>query len=204
MTVPSIKGSIFARGAEDLRKLIAEGRLDRAEAKRRLAKGDLALIESSISPSGWYDVAVYGRLLELLKDVEGDGRDGYLRERGVQSADLLIKAGFYQQMEYLSRLEVDQHQDAEARFQAFGRDLRLLTSLHSSILNFGKQTGRVDPDLPDRYVLEISDAAAMPDALCWTTEGFVNGMGRRHFRTDVWKWDRPRPDLVRMRMSRRP
>lgn len=204
MAIPSIKGAIFGRAAEDLRKSVADGRLAHDELSRRLAPDDLALIESTLSPSGWYDVAVYGRLLELLKDVEGGGRTGYLRERGAQSAEVLIGAGIYQQMEYLSRVEVMQHEDPEARFQAFGRDLRLLTSLHASLLNFGKQTALVDPDLPDRYVLELTDVAPMPEALCWTTDGFVNRMGREHFDADMWRWERPRADLVRYRMARRP
>ena len=204
MAIPSIKGAIFARAAEDLRKCVADGALSSAELSRRLGRDDLELVESTLSPSGWYDVAVYGRVLELLKDFAGGGRNQYLRDRGVTSAEVLIQAGFYQQMAYLSRVEVLQHSDQAARFAAFGRDLRLLTSLHSSLLNFAQQTARPDPELTDRYRIEFTDAAPMPEALCWTTDGFINRMARQHGHGDMWRWERPRADLVVYRMTRRP
>jgi len=100
--VPSIKGSVFVRVVEDIAKLTAVGTLSRNELKRKIPPEDLALLDQPVTASGWYDVQAYGRLLEILKDVEGDGEDEYLRQRGVRSAELLLDAGFYQQMEYLT------------------------------------------------------------------------------------------------------
>ena len=202
VATPSIKGSIFARAAEDVLKLVAEGRLARAELERRLPRADLALVDAPVAPGGWYDVAAYGRVLELLRDLAGNGSDEYLRRRGAQSAEALLAAGFYQQMEYLSRAEVRQHRDPQLRSSAFGRDLRLLTSLHGSILNFGQQTARVDQGRAGRYLIEITDAAPMPDPLCWTTDGFVNRMASEHGHADLWRWERPTRELVVFRMLR--
>ena len=164
MTVPSIKGSIFARSAEDVSKLVSSGKLSQAELRRMLPEGDLAVLAQPIAATSWYDVQVYGRLLDLLRAVEGGGENEYLRQRGVRSAEALMQAGLYQQMEYLKRTEVAQKTDAQARFVAFGRDLRLLTSLHASILNFSKQTAKVDPDRPGHYMIETTNAAAMPES----------------------------------------
>ena len=200
--VPSIKGSVFVRVVEDIAKLTAVGTLSRNELKRVLPPEDLALLDQPVTASGWYDVQAYGRLLEILKEVEGDGEDEYLRQRGVRSAELLLEAGFYQQMEYLNRTQAAQQKDPQARFQAFGRDLRLLISVHRSLINFGRSVVKADPQYPDRYVLEYEDVAAYPQALCWTTDGFVNRMAKQHGFPDLWSWTRPAPDKLLFRMKR--
>lgn len=201
-TNPSIKGNIFGRAAEDLTKLISEGTTSWEEVEKRLPAGDVAILRQKINGVSWYDVAAYGRLLELLKELEGHGRNEYLRERGAASAEALIQSGIYAQMEYLNRTQAAQESSPEARFQAFGRDLRLLTSLHSSILNFSTQVPVVDPVHAYRYQLELRDAGPMPEALCWTTDGFVNRMSRQHGKPALWRWERPQRDLVVFRMTR--
>ncbi|HTF34004.1 MAG TPA: hypothetical protein VK714_09930 [Myxococcota bacterium] len=200
--VPSIKGSVFVRAVEDISKLVSAGSLSRGELERRLPPTDVLLLNQPVIPSSWYDVQAYGRLLELLRDVEGGGRKEYLRERGARSAELLLQAGLYQQMEYLNRTQVAQQKDARARFLAFGRDLRLLTTIHGSILNFGRQLVKDDPQHTDRYVLEYVEVAPYPEALCWTTDGFVNRMATQHGEPDLWSWERRVPDLILYRMTR--
>ena len=153
-------------------------------------------------PSSWYSVQAYGRLLELLKDVEGGGKNEYLRERGARSAELLRKAGQYQQMEYLRRTQAAQQSDARARVLAFGRDLRLITTMVGSLLNFGRLQVKDDPEQSDRYVMEYVDVAAYPEGLCWTTDGFVNRISKPRDQPDLWRWERPRPDLILFRMIR--
>jgi hypothetical protein len=108
VTVPSIKGSIFARGVEDILKLAASGRLSQAELRRTLPEGDLAVLAQPIAATGWYDVQMYGRHLDLLRNEEGRGENEYPRRRGARSAELLMQAGLYQQMEYLKRTRVAQ------------------------------------------------------------------------------------------------
>jgi len=201
-TVPSIKGSIFFRGVEDLRKLVSEGRLSRDELEAKLGSGDMAYLDETGSVASWYDVAAYGRILELLKQVAGDGSDDYLRKRGAESAQALLEGGLYQQMEYLDRTRVAAATGPEERFRAFGRDLTLLSSLHRTILNFGNQIAKVDPEHSDRYLLEITEAGPYPDGLVLTTEGFVNRMATQHDHPDLWVSTRPRRDLIVMRMTR--
>jgi len=200
--VPSIKGSIFGLAVQDLLKLVAEGQISRTELEAKLAPGDAAYLDRSIQAAGWYDVRVYGRLLELLKDVAGDGETEYLRQRGVRSARALLDAGLYQQMEYLKRLQVSGLQDPQERFLAFGRDLRLLMSMQ--LHNFGSRDVRIHPDFADRYIIEFSDVEAYPEALCWTTDGFINAMAKQHSdrERDLWVWTRPRPDLLLYKMTR--
>jgi hypothetical protein len=202
MAVPSIKGSVFIRAVEDVLKLISAGTLARGQLERKLLPSDLDLLGQPLISSSWYDVRAYGRLLELLKDVEGEGKNQYLRMRGSQSAELLLKAGLYQQMEYLNRTQAAQEKDPRARFLAFGRDLRLLTTMHGSILNFGRQQVKDDPEHTGRYLLEYVDVAPFPEALCWTNDGFVNRMARQHGEPDLWRWERSVPDVIVFKMTR--
>jgi hypothetical protein len=200
--VPSIKGSIFGLAVQDLLKLVTEGQISRAELEAKLEPGDTAYLDRSIQAAGWYDVRVYGRLLDLLKDVAGDGKTEYLRQRGARSARTLLAAGLYQQMEYLKRLQVSGLQDPQQRFLAFGRDLRLLMSMQ--LHNFGSRDVRIDPGFADRYIIEFSAVEAYPEALCWTTDGFINAMAKQHSdkERDLWVWTRPRADLLLYRMTR--
>lgn len=201
-TTASIKGSIFGRAVEDLQKLIAEGGISRESLESRIRSEGMKLLDEKIQPTGWYPVKVYGAMLDVLRDVVGNGSEAYLHRRGAESAEALLEKGIYQQMDYLSRTEVMNAADQQERFKAFGRDLKLLVSLHQVIMNFGVQTSLVDPDQPDRYRIELAEAGDCPDALCCTTTGFMNRMAREHGPGDLWYWSRPRRDLVVFRMTR--
>jgi hypothetical protein len=198
---PSIKGSLFIRAAEDVLKLVSAGTLARGELERWLRPIDVTLLHQPLIPSSWYDVGAYGRLLELLKEVEGEGKNEYLRERGARSAELLRKAGQYQQMEYLNRTQAAQEKDPRARVLAFGRDLRLITTMFGSLLNFGRQQVKEDPEHADRYLMEYVDVAPYPEGLCWTTDGFVNRISKPRGEPDLWTWERPVPDVIVFRMT---
>lgn len=200
--VPSVKGSVFVNTIEDVAKLLASGELSRAEAERWLEPTDLDLLDEQIFVSHWYDVRVYGRMNELLRDVVGRGSNEFLRERGRETARRLLEAGLYAQLQVLNRAAVAQHKDAAARFEAFGRDLRLLSTLSGSIFNFTRWTPLPDAEHPGRHRIEVSDAREFPDVVCWRSDGFVNQMASVHGDADLWRWERPTPDLVVFRMTR--
>jgi hypothetical protein len=201
-SVPSIKGSAFAFVVEKVLKLVSDGAIARSELTRRLPTGSLAFLDHPILVIDWYDIRIYAGLMELLRDVAGGGKNDYLMRHGSEAAERLLQKGLYQQMEYLKRMALGKETDPQARYQAFGRDLRLLVTLGPSILNFGHQQVKDDPEHADRYVLEISDASAYPEVLCWTTQGFNNRMAAAHDSPDLWRWERPRLDLIRYRMTR--
>jgi hypothetical protein len=201
-SVPSIKGAAFGFVVEKTMKLVSAGEISRSELTRRLPPGGLELLDLPIRFVGWYDIRIYACLMELLRDVAGQGKNDYLVQHGGEAAERLLQKGLYQQMEYLKRMKLGKETDPHARYQAFGRDLRLLVSIGPSILNFGHQRVKDDPEHADRYMLEISEASAYPEVLCWTTQGFNNRMAAAHDDPDLWRWERPRPDLVRYRMTR--
>lgn len=200
--VPSIKGSVFGHCVEKLLKLISSGRISREELERRLEPGDLATLEGPIHATQWYDIRIYERMMLLNRDVDGGGNNECLVRWGALSADNLLKMGVYQQLDYAKRMQLDKQSDAEARFRAFGRDLRLMLSSTSSFLNFVQVDVKVDPEQDRRYIMEYTNAAAYPDVLCWTNLGFINRLAAEHGEPDLWKWERPSQDRVVYRMTR--
>jgi hypothetical protein len=200
--VPSIKGSVFAAVVENVHKLVTGGEISRTELARWLQPQDIDFLDQQIAVSEWYDIRVYARMSELLRDVVGKGSNEYLRQLGRQTAQRLLEAGLYQQLEYLSATQLEKATDSRARFEAFGRDLRLLTTLSASILNFSKWESKPDPGRDDRYVIRVSEARDVPEVLCWRSDGFVNEMATQHGEPDLWRWERMAPDLVVFRMIR--
>ena len=79
---PCIKGTAIASLVEDTRKLLSDGKLSQREMEARLPAEDLALLEEPLVMSQWYGIHSYRRLTELLRDVDGEGRNEYVRERG--------------------------------------------------------------------------------------------------------------------------
>ncbi|HXI02054.1 MAG TPA: hypothetical protein VNI57_02650 [Candidatus Saccharimonadales bacterium] len=199
---PSIKGSVFSRVVEDVNKAIADGRVSRADLSRWLEPGDCDLLEERVALSSWYDIRSYDRMNALLLEVEGEGDLDYFRQQGLATAKFLLKRGFYSQLEYLHRTEVSRQQDPQRRFEAFGRDIRLVASLSAGILNFSVWTSKPDPDHPLRHLIEVSEAEDVSEALAHRSEGFINGMATSHGTGRLWDYTRPRPDLVVYRMRR--
>jgi hypothetical protein len=148
----------------------------------------------------WYDIRTYTRVMELLRDVAGEGKIEYLLGRGAASAEALLYSGRYQQFEYLKRTQMQAKSDAHERYLAFGRDLRLLLSLNDQLLNFGRASVKPDPDYDDRWLLETAEAEPYPEVLCWTTQGFNNRMAQEHGSRELWYWERPQKDIVHFRM----
>jgi hypothetical protein len=199
---PCIKGTAIGDLVEDMRKLLSDGRISQRDIEARLTAEDLALLEEPAVPSQWYDIHSYRRLTELLRNVEGEGRDEYVRERGRARGQKLIEAGLYQQMEYLGRSRVKRAMDPKVRFAAYGRDLKLLVTLSQSLINFSTWTVVPDPDHGDRYRIEVRDAADFPDVLGWASEGLIDAMAAVHGMSGLWRWERVAPDFIVFRMLR--
>lgn len=202
--IPSIKGTVFLGLVEDVQKLLARNVLKREELGRWLQAKDLGAIDSPVHAHEWYDIRVYARLSELLRDVEGKGRNEYLVKRGERSARRLLDGGLYSQLEYLQTASFGRKSDPSERFAAFGRDLARTTTLSASILNFSKWAAKPDPRHPSRWLMEVSEARDYPEPLAWATLGFTNTLGRTKRKEDIWTWERPEPALIVFRMVRDP
>jgi hypothetical protein len=199
---PSVKGSLVAVAIEQARKLLEEGELSQAELEAKLRPEDLATFEEPTNISKWYDLEFYKRLAELRLDADGGPPDEYFRKQGFARGRKLIEAGLYQQMEYAERSQVAGARDPQARFEAYGRDLKLFVTLSAAILNFSRWSVARDPDHDDRYRIEVREAAAFPDFLGWGSEGLINAMASSHGLHDLWRYERIAPDFVVFRMLR--
>ena len=203
MTVPSIKGRILSVAIEDVGKLVSSGTLKAGELERWLLPVDLALFDKPLVPGDWYDIRTYARVCDLLRDVEGEGRNEYLHARGFRTGERLLEGGLYAQLEYVTRMKVGTLREPVERFSAFGRDLKLLVTISSSIMNFSKWTSRPDAEHELRYRIDVGEAADFPEVLGWTSLGFVNCMARAGGGgEDVWRWERVDGESLAFRMNR--
>jgi hypothetical protein len=199
---PSIKGSIVAGHVEVMQKYISTAQLDEATLLQRFERSELDLLAGPIDPYSWYDISLYKRLLEFLRDHPGEGRNDYLIDAGRRSAENLIRAGIHQQLEYLRRTQHSGFDDVRERSQAFGRDLRLLNTISATIVNFSESLVEPDPEHELRWMISKTDAVDYPEVLCWSTQGFINRMAEEHGAPDLWYWERPSVDVVHFRMNR--
>jgi hypothetical protein len=199
---PCIKGSTIADLFEDLKKLIDAGEISQADVDRHLHEEDRKLLDGPIATGSWYSVQSQARALELMRDTVGGGHNRLLVERGKRKGEKLMEAGLYQQMEYAGRAEVMSAKSPEERYAAFGRDLKLLITLSGSILNFSRWTVVPDPDRAGRYLLEITEAEAYPEALIHSTEGLIDSLATAMGHPGLWTWERIASDHIRFWMTR--
>jgi hypothetical protein len=206
MAVPSIKGSIFKGAIDDLVRLREEGRISEEQLESKLAPEDLDLLEGEIGAAAWYPMESYGRIVELLGDVEGGGKDSYFVERGRASARRLMESGLYQQLAFLPRWEANydaKRADSAARIAEYTRNLRMVTSLASAIYNVGEWTVEPDPEHPGRVVIAVREASAYSEPMRLAIEGFLNecAQAAREELTKLHTSERPAPDLILFRMT---
>lgn len=200
---PSVKGSILESVLEIVNKHREEGRISASDLEHWLQPSDRAVLDGTVLISKWYPIDTYDRLNTLLLETVGGGDPEFLIQLGRENASRLIDSGaLYAQLDYLSRAQVARAKDPKERYDAFGRDLVLLCSMHESVLNFAKMKRRPDPDHPRRWLCEVSDAHHYPDTYALRCLGFINEMARRYGEPELWALDRPSRDVVLWRMTR--
>jgi hypothetical protein len=201
MAAPGIKGTLFANVVDEVNAALESSRLSRERLEAHLTSEDLGLLEQKISAVSWYDIFAYHRLVDLLCEVEASGDAGYWTLRGRRAANRMIESGLYQQLDYLGRTETRQVIDPDQRFRAFGRDLKLIMTLHLAMLNFGEWACVPDPDHERRYRIEIRGVSGIPDGVFMACAGLFSALGEMRGGTG-WTCSRPQPDLVWISMDR--
>lgn len=158
--VPSIKATGFQSAADDLARLVAAGRLTRAELAARLEPGDLQYLNKQLAASSWVPVATYGRALAILIELEaGPDVNAYLRARGKRAAERLHKMGLYGQF--------------EATVETWGYKVGTITATMGAVIyNFTKWSFASDPE-NGSFQTTVDDARDYPDALLAVGEGFI-------------------------------
>lgn len=212
MAEPSIKGSIFRGVVEDVLRYRDEGRIAPDQIEAALEPRDLEILEAKILDASWYPIPTYARLLELLCRTVGGGRRSYYVERGEGSAQRLLDAGMYSQLDLLGRWDKGEQRGAledEARIeramQAYESKLKLVVSLAGAIYNVGRWTVGRDPEVPTRSCIDIHEASAYSEGMQLAIEGFLNRCARvvkrREPLRQLFRSERPAADHIRIRMT---
>ena len=199
MSEPSIKGSGIKRAVEDVQRLLEEGRVDRDELEARLAPEDLALFDRKILDGAWYPNESHRRLTELLRDVEGGGRDEYVVQRGRETAERLLEAGFYRA---LRLAESERGSDGAELVHA----VRLMLTVSGALYSFGHWS--LDGEDPDHLRIVARDAEALTDMNRLTAQGFIESFARRvspqrELRVESRRLDRDTVEVSIRRLPRR-
>ena len=193
MATPSIKGATISKLVEDVHRLLDEGAVPPEEVEAYLDTEALALLDAKFNDAGWYPLAVYEQYALLLLEMEGKGNLAYLRERGYRTGDRLVKSGLYQQFEFLGR------RDRPRDYEAFFRDLRLITSLSGALVNVGRWSAERDPEHPERAMVLGRNLEGYPEVLGISTAGFLTGISAHAHTTGI---ERPSPRELSYRMDR--
>lgn len=156
-----VKGTAIESVVADVNRLLEEGRLSRDVVEARLPASDLQLLETKIVPALWYPYGSYGRLMELLFEVEGRRSTEYLVERGRRAADRVRATGLYAQLKgnwsnwgdrvgtILATLGPAMYKDTQWRIAMEGVGTAL------------------------SFRLEVDCPAEFPDVCRWPTQGFI-------------------------------
>ena len=162
---PSIKATGFQSAADDVARLLSEGRLSRADFEARLPAGDRAYLEKQLAASSWVPIATYVRVAAILAELEGRGdARAYFRARGYRAAERLHKAGVYRQF--------------EASVETWGKRAGSIATTMSAVLyNFTRWTFEARPDRGG-FEIRIDEAREFPDSLRFVGEGFIEYISR--------------------------
>lgn len=172
MDVPSIKGTGIAQTVADVKRLEECGRIDRAQLEARLESEDLRLLDGKVQVAVWYPNACHRRLTELLRDVEGGGREEYVVQRGRDTADRLIEGGLYQQLHLVEDGEVGVGR------AVLRRSIRLMLSMAASIYSFGRWA-LLDEDEDDTLRVVVEEARHLSEMNRLTAQGFIDRTAER-------------------------
>lgn len=189
MQGPSIKGLALESVAAAVQNLRAQKRVSETFLEKRLAPDEIAMLDEPIVPSLWYPVGLYGRLLEILRDVEGDGRNEYLVERGAMAAERLSQVGAYRHV----------LQSLEKWGESSGRAMIQLASAFYNFTHWELQ----HEESSERYVLKVTEAMDFPDAARFTAQGFAQAIFGRMVGAPVHVTSRrTSPDCVLLEVER--
>jgi hypothetical protein len=196
---PAIKGSAFGAVVTDLNSAIEQGRISRDEVEARLEPADIPVLDSKAVVSSWYPIETYRRITEVLVDVEAGGRPEYLIERGARAAERLFAAGVYQQL----RFGDERAQELQGGGKQWSqRDGDIMATLAGAIFNFSHWRFEVVDAARRIFLIEVTDASALPEVARLAAEGFIGYVSTRLSDAPARiTSERPDPDRILFRLG---
>jgi hypothetical protein len=160
---PSIKGTAFISAVTDLQALVEAGRIRPEQLEARLQSQDLAILEAKILPGDWYPIDSYGRIIDLLGEIEGGGA-AYHIQRGRRAAERLLHSGIYRQLD--RAMEQRQERDKTSL-------IAIMLTVGRSLYNFGSWELLRDQSNERTLRFELRQMQALPENARLTIQGFV-------------------------------
>jgi len=188
---PSVKGSLFVTGVVAVRRYRDSGRLSEDQIAARLGPDALELLDQKIEISRWYPIGAFCEMVDVDWEIAADRDPDYTRGMGEAVARRFFEGGLYQQLDYAKRGgRVDDR-------RSLLRRSKLIVTVTNSLYNFLEIDVRIAGG-----VLEIvyANAKLFPEALRYTTEGFMNEVNRWQGSPRRWTSERVAPDRVRFQL----
>ncbi len=171
MASAAIKGSAMASIVGDVRSLESRGGISPATLEDHLQPEDMELLRSELEPTAWYSLASYGRMLELLFEIEGQGDAAYLQKRGRTVAQRFAESGLHPQMAVVDRVDV------AAQNQHLLKYVNLIVSIFGSMFTVGDLRAR--EEAKDMIVLDVNGAQELPPLLGDVILGMIQHTSER-------------------------
>jgi hypothetical protein len=163
-----VKGTAIASVVEDVNRLVLEGKLSREALDARLEAADLEVLEQKIVPALWYPIRTYGRLVQVLFEVEGRRKPDYLIERGRRAAERIRATGLYSQL-------------SAGRGDWGDRIGKILVSLGPAMFKDSIWSFHIlSTEGPLRWRIDMQVEADFPDLCRYSTQGFIDYLSAVH------------------------
>ena len=157
-----VKGTAIESVVNDVKQLVETGAISQEALEARLHAEDLRLLENKIVAALWYPLGSYGRLMELLFEVEGRRSTEYLVERGRRAADRVRATGLYSQLK----------SDWSTWGDRVGKILATLGPAMYKDTQWRIELARSGGSRMELR-LEVDCPAEFPDVCRWPTQGFI-------------------------------
>jgi hypothetical protein len=196
------KGILLISIVADVLRLEKEGRISREDLDEEICPEALKVLETGVSPIGWYSDLIYRDLARVLMRVEGRGAGDmeYLRQRGARAAQRLLESGTYQQLEYLKR-QVGSRTGPVSK-ESFAQALRLIVSMPAGFMKGGRWTVAQDPDYPDRVQIVVDGVDNLPEENAQATCGLLTGISFHGGSRFSFAFERHGKDRIVYKMDR--
>jgi len=194
MAEPRVKGSLVLGAVLAVRKRMRTGQISEEQLEKRLSPEAIELLDDTIRVASWYPMRQMAELLDLDWEIGADRAPEYQRNSGRNTADHFAKTGLYQQVDFAKR-----NRSAETLDDVL-RQSRLVCTLTSTLYDF--VSARAEIEDGKRLHIRFENAGDFPEALRYSTEGFLNEMTQRKKR--LWTSQRPEPDLIVFTLDIRP
>lgn len=168
----AIKGTALESVVEDVNRLVAEASICRDDLEIRLSVKDLEILDSKVQGAKWYPIDSYGRLSDLLMELEGHGRSAYLVERGRRAAKRLQGTGIYSQLSA----------DRERWGDRLGA---IMASLGPAMFKDSDWSFELDSEGSASFLVRVRVSGGFPEAGRFAAQGFIDFLAKQSYQNAV-------------------